>query len=89
MTQDTERRYEEMRARDVKRMTLSELRAFAELLDATTAAVREAIKYESTHAKHPAALEREQVAEDRFDAANLYFATVRARVTSIPRGSDQ
>ena len=81
MNKGIESRYQALRARDVKRMTLSELEEFAKLLEATTAAVRDAIKYERTSAKHPAALEREQAAEDRFDAANLYFATVRARVT--------
>jgi hypothetical protein len=70
---------EELKARDIRRMSLAELQEFAELLEAAAGEVRGAIKYERTSARHPVALKHEEFAEARLDAAILYFASVRAR----------
>lgn len=84
MNKDTvNARYEAMKARDRKRMTLAELREFSALLDEVKAEVEQAIKYEQTSAKHPVALTHEERAEERFDAALLYFATVRLRADEL------
>lgn len=72
-------RVEAMKRRDRKRMTLTELKELSTLLGRAVKSLDEAVRYESTSAKHPVALSHEEAAEARLDAALLYLADIRRR----------
>jgi hypothetical protein len=77
-------RFDAWQRMNQKRMTKAELACLAEMLRLATKSLDEAIRYESTSAKHPVALKHEEFAEAQLDAAILYLAGIRSRVTPGP-----
>jgi hypothetical protein len=83
-TSTTDERFEASQRMNQKRMTKAELARLAEMVRRATKSLDEAVRYESTSAKHPVALKHEEIAEAQLDAAILYLAEIRSRVTPGP-----